>query len=86
MTTCPTPLTCGHGEQEPQPLLVGVTEAARLLGISRSTFYGLDAAGQIPVGVRLGRRRLWSVAELGDWVDAGCPARERWKEFQEVSR
>ena len=35
-------------------LLLRVTEAARLLGVSRSTLYQLIAKGEIPV-VRLGR-------------------------------
>lgn len=35
-------------------LLLRVTEAARLLGVSRTTLYQLIAAGEIPV-VRIGR-------------------------------
>jgi excisionase family DNA binding protein len=36
------------------PLLLTVTRAAALLGVSRSTLYQLVAAGRVPV-VRLGR-------------------------------
>ena len=61
------------------PLLVDATGAARLCGISRSTFLRLDARGQIgPMSVRLGRRRLWSREALGAWIGAGCPPRCAW--------
>lgn len=33
----------------------------------------------VPRPVPLGRRTIWRVAELEEWVNAGCPARERWE-------
>ena len=61
------------------PLLVGAEDAAKLLGLSRRTFERLLGTGRIPRPIRLGRRRLWRVAELQAWTDSDCPACERWE-------
>lgn len=53
--------------------------AARLCGVSRSHWMSMVAAGRVPFGFRLGRRRLWLTAELTAWLRAGAPARERWE-------
>ena len=39
-------------------------EAAKLLRISKSHFRKLVALGELPDGRRLGRRRIWPIAEL----------------------
>jgi len=61
-------------------LLLDAAEAARLIGIGRSTFYRLDETGGVPRGVRLGRMRRWRSEELRAWIAAGCPPRVRWEE------
>jgi len=50
------------------PLLLSVTRAAEVLGVSRSTLYQLVAAGRVPVvrlgrAVRVPRRELERLAE-----------------------
>jgi predicted DNA-binding transcriptional regulator AlpA len=61
------------------PLLIGAEEAARMLGICRSSFLAADKTGEIgPQSVRIGGRRLWVLDELKAWALAGCPARQRW--------
>jgi excisionase family DNA binding protein len=61
------------------PLTVGVGDAARLLGISRSTFWRWDTDGLLgPIGTKIGGKRLWSTAELEAWVAAGMPRRREW--------
>ena len=62
-----------------EPLLVDAREAARLCGLSRSSWLALRAQGRVPRSIRLGRRVLWSTAELSAWVDAGCPVRDVWE-------
>lgn len=62
----------------PDRLLIGSTEAARLCGINRSTWWRLHSAGRVPAPVRLGRRTLWRADELRRWVAGGCPPRQRW--------
>ena len=51
-----------------EPLAVGATEAARLLGISRPTLYQLLNRQDFP-SFRVGGRVLISVAGLQDWID-----------------
>ena len=65
-----------------EPVLVGIEEAALMLGISTTAFKALDRTGQIgPLPIELGtcRRRLYCVGELRRWAEAGCPTREKWQ-------
>lgn len=62
-----------------EPLLVAAPLAAHLCGLSERTWRKLDATGEVPGALRVGRRRLWSLDELRRWVSAGCPDRERWQ-------
>lgn len=56
------------------PLLVPASQAAQLLGVSRSFFYQLLSTGRIPIQpVCFGRKRLWNVEKLKQWADDGCP-------------
>lgn len=61
------------------PFLVGVKDAADLLGISATLFRQLDGSGGVPQAIRLHSRKLWRYDELRQWVAAGCPSRQRWK-------
>ena len=54
------------------PLLVRVETAAELLALSKRSFERLLAAGRLPTPIRLGRRRLWRMADLEAFVAAGC--------------
>lgn len=49
-------------------LLVSVPEAARLLGVSRTTMYNLIDAGAV-VKVKIGDRGLVTRASVEDYVD-----------------
>ena len=69
-----------------EPLLLNATDAARLLGVSRQTFYRLHGAGRLPLPVRLGRSCWWRSRELDAWVEAGCPGRAKWEATQGFSR
>jgi predicted DNA-binding transcriptional regulator AlpA len=60
------------------PLAVEAAMAAHLCGVSRATWYSLRKAGRIPRPVRLGRRVLWRIEELQEWMAAGCPPCSRW--------
>lgn len=58
-------------------------EAARLAGVSRSTWRTLSAEGRAPAGVRIGRSRRWSLAEVRAWLEAGAPALASWNAMRE---
>jgi excisionase family DNA binding protein len=63
-----------------EKLLLSAAETAALLGISRSHFYGLISSGRFGVvGYKLGRSVRYSKAELQRWVEAGCPALDKWQ-------
>lgn len=57
-------------EQAPQaaPLSVGVEEAGRILGISRSATYEFIAKGEIKT-FKIGRRRLALMSELKAFIE-----------------
>lgn len=49
------------------PLLLPDAAAARFIGLGKTKLRELTAAGEIP-SVTIGRRRLWPVAGLRDFV------------------
>ena len=59
----------------PEPVLLTVTEASRLLRISRNLCYELIAQDRLPY-LRLGRRILVPRHGLEQWIarESGCPA------------
>jgi len=62
-----------------EPLLLSSADSAKLLGISRSLFLSMDSIGTLgPTPRKFGKRVLWSVAELRNWVANECPNREQW--------
>jgi len=58
--------------------MVDARGAAALCSISARFWAQLNASGKGPLPRKLGRRSLWSVKELDDWIVAGCPTREQW--------
>ena len=69
---------------ESHSILVNAKMASKLLGIGRTLFLTMNQTGRLgPMGVKLGRRRLWRRKELIDWTSAGCPPREKWTTMKE---
>lgn len=69
-----------QSETQCPPLLVDTKEAARLCSISERHFAKLDQDDQLgPTSLRLGSCVRWNVAELTEWLNSGCPCRERWR-------
>ncbi|MHC4464265.1 MAG: helix-turn-helix transcriptional regulator [Planctomycetota bacterium] len=71
-----------------EPVLVGIEDAASMLGISPSTFKQLDrkgGIGPVPVRIQTIKRTLYRVDELRAWALAGCPIREKWQRLKELS-
>lgn len=66
------PAATGPVVVQAKPLLVRAETAAAMLGISTRTFERLWSHGRLPEPLRLGRARVWSVADLEHFVVAGC--------------
>lgn len=49
-------------------MLIRVTEAAEILGVSRGTVFNMIARGDIPI-VKIGRATRVPVAALRSWVE-----------------
>lgn len=76
---------CQKAKDKVEPLLVSVSDAALMLGISRPLLYQMLSDGRFGlVGTRFGRKRLFSTEELRNWVKAGCPSREKWLKIREM--
>jgi len=56
-------------------LLLSRAEACKALGVGESTLARLTREGVIR-SHRIGRRRVYAVADLQRWIDAGCPQGE----------
>ena len=66
-----------------EPEALPASDAARLLGISRSQFFKLHSSGKVPTPVYLTPRYpRWRKSELLDWLDAGCPDRLAWTKLR----
>lgn len=61
---------------EKESLVYSVSEAGRLLGISRPTAYRLASEGVLPV-VRLGHRLVVPKGRLQALLDGGLPATQQ---------
>ncbi len=62
-----------------EPLLVGSAVAARVTGMSARSWQRLAAEGAVPAPIPFGRKRLWRLEKLREWVALGCPSRERFE-------
>jgi predicted DNA-binding transcriptional regulator AlpA len=73
-----SPTQAGVESRPVEGLLLKAPAAAVLCSVSLRTWRAWDAAGRIPLPVRVGRSTFWRADELRDWVAAGCPDRETW--------
>lgn len=63
------------------PLLIDIPETLRLLGnMPQRTYQRMRSAGKLaPKAIKMGGRVYHRLAEVNDWVIAGCPPTARWK-------
>jgi len=54
------------------PVLIGARHAGAMLAIAQRTLSKHTATGAIP-SVKLGGARRYIVAEIQEWIKAGCP-------------
>jgi len=64
-------------------LLITVNQLSEQLGgISVATLYCLKSSGQLPLPVKVGGRVMWRREEIQQWVQLGCPPRERFEKMR----
>jgi excisionase family DNA binding protein len=68
----------GQKPPEDQGLLIDSRQAAKLLGVSTRTLWGMWKAGKMPQPIRIGQAVRFGYEELRAWVDAGGPPQEEW--------
>jgi hypothetical protein len=61
-----------------EKLLIDMTELAQLTSLSVRHLRRLDASRDIPGRVVVGRRVLFQMELIREWVRAGLPEREKW--------
>ena len=49
-------------------LLLSALEAAVAIGVSERKFWEMVKEGELPKPIRVGRKSLWSVEELREWI------------------
>lgn len=64
---------------KPESHMLTRQEAAALLGIGKTLFYKLLAAGKVPSPVKIGEAYRWSRSKLVGWIEAGCPDVRTWE-------
>ena len=69
---------------DPTVLLISAKEVVRRLSISGRTWYVLVTTQHAPQPIRLGKRTLWRVEELEEWVRDGCPPLDRWQRMKDL--
>lgn len=62
--------------------LLTVSEVSKVLQLSVRKVYEMNASGELPAPLRLGRSVRWAEHELRGWIDAGAPTRERWERIR----
>lgn len=65
-----------------EPDLIRADFAATLCGVSRVTWLRWRSSGKVPEPIRIGRTVLWSRADIGQWIEAGCPNASAWRSMK----
>ena len=68
------------GRHRLRRLAIRRLEAARLMGVSVSTWRRWDAAGATPPAVTVGKLTLWPMRSLRLWIQWGCPSRAEFEQ------
>ena len=68
----------------PNSVMMGRRHLAEYLDVSIRTIDRLDAAGKLPLALRIGGAKRWPRDVIEDWIRLGCPHRredvehDRW--------
>lgn len=56
-----------------EDFLIDAKIAAILCSVSRPMFYKLNQLGMVPEPILAGRTLRWSIQDIVEWIEAGCP-------------
>lgn len=54
--------------------LLPIGQVAKMVAVSRRTISRLADAGKLPPPLRIGGSIRWRLADVREWIAAGCPA------------
>jgi predicted DNA-binding transcriptional regulator AlpA len=60
-------------------LLTDIKGLETMLERDERSLWRDHAAGRLPRPIKLGKLTKWRVAEIREWVEAGCPDRKTWE-------
>ncbi|MBA7632895.1 hypothetical protein ES703_40451 [subsurface metagenome] len=64
-----------------EPLLLRAEQAAKLCGLSVSTWHEYRTSGRIPPSIKIGKARLWRLDILRRWCQENCPTIDRFNQL-----
>lgn len=70
----------------PLPLAVDARRLAVLLCAGIRTVRTWDAAGKLPVPLRISGKVLWNLEEIRAWLNAGAPDRKTWAAMRDARK
>ena len=59
--------------------LIDAEALGNLLGLASRTVRRHDVSGKLPKPIHLGGAVRWRLAEIEEWIKAGCPDRRDWE-------
>jgi hypothetical protein len=78
----PTDRATKHPYPATDKLLIDIDELALLVSLGKRTLRRMDASRDIPGRVVVGRRVLFQLEVIREWVRAGLPERDQWAVLQ----
>ncbi len=69
-----------------ETILYSAADCARVCGISRRSWFRLNASGKVPACVRVGASPRWVRKTLERWISLGCPSRCEFQAMQEMQK
>jgi predicted DNA-binding transcriptional regulator AlpA len=66
-------------EPNDDPILIDAEGLAKILMVTVRHVRRMDAGGDLPAPIRLGRLVRWRRDEILKWLAADCPDRMKWK-------
>ena len=65
--------------QQPAQLAVDVRQMAKMVPFAIRTLRRMDSAGKLPLGFKVGGRKLWRLSDLRLWCEWGFPDRTEFE-------